>query len=96
MIMNYYLPNVLITDFCKGLQPISIANGLFLLVLKYDLQNLHEWKRTNIFGYYYHCINYLTKSLNYVPEIRNGCNLWEQVFRRYWVDTLVFDRWGNT
>ena len=27
--------------------------------------------------------------INYVPEIRNGCNLWEQAFRCYCVDPLV-------
>ena len=34
--------------------------------------------------------------INYVPETRNRCNFWEQAFRRYCVDPLVFDRWGYT
>ena len=32
--------------------------------------------------------------MNYVPEIRNGCNVWEQAFCHYCQDPLVFDRWG--
>ena len=34
--------------------------------------------------------------INYVPEIRNGCDVWEQAFRRYCVDLVVSsdaDRW---
>ena len=27
--------------------------------------------------------------INYVPEIRNECDVWEQVFRRYCVDPLT-------
>ena len=34
--------------------------------------------------------------INYVPEIWNGCNVWEQVFRHYCLDPLVFHRWGYT
>ena len=30
--------------------------------------------------------------INYVLEIQNGCNLWEQAIRYYCVDLLVFDR----
>ena len=34
--------------------------------------------------------------INYVLEIWNGCNKWEQAFRDHCVDPLVFDRWGYT
>ena len=34
--------------------------------------------------------------INYVPEIRNGCSLWEQALRRYCEDRLVFERWFYT
>ena len=27
--------------------------------------------------------------MNYFPEIQNGCDVWEQVFRRYWEDLLL-------
>ena len=29
--------------------------------------------------------------MNYVPEIRNGCDIWEQVYCRYCV---IANRWG--
>ena len=37
--------------------------------------------------------------INYVLEIRNGCDVWEQAFRRYCIDPLASsdaDRWGYT
>ena len=37
--------------------------------------------------------------INYVPEIRNGCDVWEQAFRRYCVDPLASSdahKWGRT
>ena len=37
--------------------------------------------------------------MNYVPEVWNECDVWEQAFRRCFVDRLVSsdaDRWGYT
>ena len=34
--------------------------------------------------------------INYISEIRNGCDVWEQVFRCYCIDPLASldaDRW---
>ena len=38
-------------------------------------------KKSNDFGYYYHGIDFVNKELrvNYVPEIRNECDLLEQL-----------------
>ena len=79
--MNCSLSNVL-TDFNKGDPPVGIPTGSFLLVLKHDSQNLYKRRKTNDFGYYYHCINFVNKEfgINYVPEIWNGCDVWEQAF----------------
>ena len=27
--------------------------------------------------------------MSYLPEIRNGCDVWEQAFRRYFVDPRI-------
>ena len=53
------------------------------LILDRTLLSLHKLFNTEL-------------RINYIPEIRNGCNVWEQAFRHYCVDPLVFDRWGYT
>ena len=58
---------------------------------------LHEWtQRLNFLGEHwrngshYYCINYNKElRINYVPEIRNGCKVWEQAFRCWFMDPLV-------
>ena len=53
-------------------QSLGISTGLFLLVLNM-IHKISKCEKKNDFGYYYHCVGYLTMS--YVPKIPN---VWEQ------------------
>ena len=63
--------------FQKGFSSVSISNGLFSLVFKHDLQNCKSEKNNKCF-WILSSLHTIELRINYVPEIRDGCNLWEQ------------------